>query len=524
MRRRQVEGDRHFARRDRAARKGLHLPSEPDLLLGMSFMSGEVHFDLREYSARLANKLRRKPRQRTAGLLAAFDEAVAQSDTGAVRAIEESLRAYESGLSGLERSDERLASCALRCRIYLAHLGDGRACGILAGETAYHARRGHLSQADRLTLFCRSLAWSALASRINRSEARGEMFRFHAGSEVEGSVWSFRTLVVAAVEHEKEETGENAAGGKEAARASTPALPAASGQPAPGTSAAGAVVVIPHVGNANTKQGREVEREFKGFVDVALPLPPAPDMAAARRTLVAEFPWAAGIVDQFLGDLRNRSHVRLRPTVLVGPPGGGKTRFAKALATACGLPWDLVPCGGISDSAFGGTPRRWQTGEPSQPVMTIRRHGSAGPAIILDEIEKASVNRNNGAIGDVLVGMLGRETASRYLDPYVEAECDVSQVSWIMTANEVESLQAPLRDRCRVLAFPAPGPEHLAVLSRSLLERHLAETGHDRRWATPLEPYELEVLASAWAGGSIRKLERLVERLALAREQHGGQQ
>ena len=100
----------------------------------------------------------------------------------------------------------------------------------------------------------------------------------------------------------------------------------------------------------------------------------------------------------------------------------------------------------MSDSALGGTPRRWATGEPSLPVEAIRRHLSAGPAIILDEIEKASSNRHNGALADVLLGMLGRETASAYHDPYVEAEVDLSQLNWLMTANEVETLHAPLRD------------------------------------------------------------------------------
>lgn len=83
---------------------------------------------------------------------------------------------------------------------------------------------------------------------------------------------------------------------------------------------------------------------------------------------------------------------------------------------------------GMSDSAVGGTPRRWRMGEPSLPVAAIRCHRCAGPGLLLDELEKPSTSRHNGALADVLVGMLGDETSCRYLDPYLECECDLSHV------------------------------------------------------------------------------------------------
>ena len=77
-----------------------------------------------------------------------------------------------------------------------------------------------------------------------------------------------------------------------------------------------------------------------------------------------------------------------------------------------------------------------------------------------------------------------------------------------------------LRDRCRVLRFPEPGPDHLPLLASRILERLYLEQGHDPRWATPLEGYEIEALVGAWKGGSIRKVVRLVEMLVETRERH----
>src|SRR5690606_3514235 len=122
--------------------------------------------------------------------------------------------------------------------------------------------------------------------------------------------------------------------------------------------------------------------EFEKSVPRRLPLPDVPDRAAMRTRLTTEFPWAVSIADEILKGLVGRYHVLIRPTILLGPPGCGKTRFSRRLIEELGVPYELVSCGGLSDSAIGGTPRRWSSGEPSLAVMAVRRHESAGPAII----------------------------------------------------------------------------------------------------------------------------------------------
>ena len=224
------------------------------------------------------------------------------------------------------------------------------------------------------------------------------------------------------------------------------------------------------------------------------------------------------MIETVLRDLAGRDHVHIRPTLLVGPPGSGKSHFARRLAEEMNTPWEIIPCGGVSDGMHGGATRKWATGEPSLPVAVIRTHRHAGPLIILDEIEKAGTGRHNGNLHDVLHGLLERETAARWLDPYIDAPCDLSHISWIMTANTVEPVPKSLRDRCRCLRFPEPGPEHLAALAQRLLAEKYRDKGFDPKWALPLDGVEVEALSAAWPGGSIRTLQRIVERLIDVRE------
>jgi hypothetical protein len=239
-----------------------------------------------------------------------------------------------------------------------------------------------------------------------------------------------------------------------------------------------------------------------------------------RTALSTEFPYAASVIDTILWGLVGRKYVHMRPTILVGPPGCGKTRLARRLFEELKTPYELISCGGLSDSAIGGTPRRWSSGEPSLPIMAVLQHECVGPAIILDEIEKIGTSRHNGNVHDVLIGLFEPQTSSRWSDPYIEANCDLANVIWLMTANATQGIPAVLRDRCRVLEFPVPGADQLEFLAPGILERLYLDTGHDRRWAAPLQDFEIEALRKNWPDGSIRKLERFVEALVEARERN----
>jgi len=500
--------DRHFSRRLTAALQGLHLPSEEELLRGMNFFRNELDEDIREYAERLSRRVRKRGDPALASLAAALEELTVEQSEDGVQSLVQCLDGVD------EVTGVPVEACRLRCRYYLASFGDPDAAASIASEAATVALRD-INESDDLRMSARALGWGVMTRTLAHAARVDGLYasRRSLSHTLHGYERDFEKAIQRAVKKRLREE-------KEASAAD--ALMALEEDEAAGGDAEmdGTVVVFTSIGNNTTSEGKRVENEFARFVQRRLPLPDVPDLAAVRTLLTTEFPWAMSIADEMLKGLVGRDHVLIRPTILLGPPGCGKTRFSRRLIEELGIPYELVSCGGLSDSAIGGTPRRWSSGEPSLAVMAVRRHECAGPAIILDEIEKVGNSRHNGNVHDVLIGLLEKETSSRWFDPYVESNCDLSHISWLMTANEVESVPAVLRDRCRILRFPEPGPEHLPLLASRILEKLYLEQGHDPRWATPLEGYETEALVRAWKGGSIRKVVRLVEMLVETRERH----
>lgn len=243
-----------------------------------------------------------------------------------------------------------------------------------------------------------------------------------------------------------------------------------------------------------------------------------PDLVAVRRQLAAEFPHATNAIDRILADLIAREHIHLRPLVLIGSPGCGKSRFVRRLADVLGLSAWRTAAATADGGALGGTDRRWSSAQPSHPFLAISAAGHANPIVMIDEIEKAPTRSDYGRLWDVLLSLLEPETARRYLDPALQVECDLSRVSFIATANSTESLPAALRDRMRAIAFPEPTETDLTKLLPLTLAEVAAERGLDPIWVEAVSRDEYDLLARHWPGGSLRHLRRLVDTLLTARE------
>jgi ATP-dependent Lon protease len=92
-------------------------------------------------------------------------------------------------------------------------------------------------------------------------------------------------------------------------------------------------------------------------------------------------------------------------------------------------------------------------------------------------------------------------------------------VSYVATANAVDPIPPPLRDRLRIVAFPSPTLNDLDVLLPSLMKSIAAEHGVDSRWITSTDAVERSFIASAWSGGSVRRLRHVLEAVIRARDQ-----
>jgi ATP-dependent Lon protease len=263
---------------------------------------------------------------------------------------------------------------------------------------------------------------------------------------------------------------------------------------------------------------REIILPLKPAINVALPLAPVPPLHEVRARLLFEFPYAADVIDFALADLVGRRTIRLRPLLLVGGPGGGKSRFVRRLAEILNVECWRTDASRSDGATFGGTDKRWYSAEACHPFLAIARAKHPNPVVLIDELEKAGTRSDYGRFWDCLLGFLEPESAARYPDPALQVTLDLSHVSYIATANSLDPLPSPLRDRFRIVTFPKPGPEHLDALLPPVITDLAAERGLDSRWIEPLCGQERDIVAAHWRGGSVRQLRRVVEVVLRARE------
>jgi hypothetical protein len=250
-----------------------------------------------------------------------------------------------------------------------------------------------------------------------------------------------------------------------------------------------------------------------------LPLRRLPDTRQLQAVLDREFPWLHQITETIVRELRLSGNLglnalRLRPLLLVGPPGTGKSRYSRRLAELLTLPHMTVACAGSADSmSIRGTSRGWTSSRPGVILDLLQRHGSAQALVLWDELDKASPSAHNGRIWDACLQLLERETAHRYFDEALEVHCDLSWVSHVATANALGPLPRPLLERFQVMHAPQPMPEHFTALLAGVLDDLAREYRLvDRRLLPALDRQAHHTLRKA-CGLNPRLLARAVHRL-----------
>ncbi len=247
----------------------------------------------------------------------------------------------------------------------------------------------------------------------------------------------------------------------------------------------------------------QAERELKRL-DFIPPASPEYSVIVTYVETIAELPWSKVTDDNIDLDqaqqILDRDHYdlekvkrrlieylavrKLNPQghgpilCFVGPPGVGKTSLGQSIADALGRKFARMSLGGIRDEAEIRGHRRTYIGSmPGRIIQELRRAGTRNPVMMLDEIDKIGTDFR-GDPASALLEVLDPRQNFAFVDRYLDVPFDLSQIIFIATANYIDAVPEPLRDRMEIISLPGyTEREKVEIAKRYLLKRQLEENG-----------------------------------------------
>lgn len=259
------------------------------------------------------------------------------------------------------------------------------------------------------------------------------------------------------------------------------------------------------------------------FVELMLDLPwgesskDSYDIKKAKRILDADHNGLEKVKErilEYLSVIKFKGNLKAPILCLVGPPGVGKTSLGRSIAKAVNRKYVRMALGGLQDEAeIRGHRKTYIGAMPGKIIQNLKKAGTNNPVFVLDEIDKLGMS-HRGDPSSALLEVLDPEQNNSFMDNYLDVEYDLSKVMFIATANSLDTIPGPLRDRMEIIQLSGYTlEEKVQIAKKHLFPKQIQEHGlEDRKFKIKDKTFQ-KIIASYTRESGVRKLEQEIAKL-----------